>query len=101
MDKAKWILDPAHSELTFKVKHLMISNVKGEFKIFNASIDNEDFENGKVIARIDASSIFTNNDDRDNHLRSADFFDVEKFPGIIFESTKFEKVSDEEKDYHI
>jgi polyisoprenoid-binding protein YceI len=96
MDKAKWILDPAHSELTFKVKHLMISNVKGEFKIFNASIDNEDFENGKVIARIDASSIFTNNDDRDNHLRSADFFDVEKFPGIIFESTKFEKVSDEE-----
>ena len=53
-------------------------------------------ENGKVIARIDASSIFTNNDDRDNHLRSADFFDVEKFPGIIFESTKFEKVSDEE-----
>ena len=96
MDKAKWILDPAHSELTFKVKHLMVSNVKGEFKIFNASIDNEDFENGKVIARIDASSIFTNNDDRDNHLRSADFFDVEKFPGIIFESTKFEKVSDEE-----
>src|SRR5690606_7361396 len=96
MDKAKWILDPTHSELTFKVKHLMISNVKGEFKIFNASIDNEDFENGKVIARIDASSIFTNNDDRDNHLRSADFFDVEKFPGIIFESTKFEKVSDEE-----
>lgn len=96
MDKAKWILDPAHSELTFKVKHLMISNVKGEFKIFNASIDNEDFENGKVIARIDASSIFTNNDDRDNHLRSVDFFDVEKFPGIIFESTKFEKVSDEE-----
>ena len=96
MEKAKWILDPAHSELTFKVKHLMISNVKGEFKIFNASIDNEDFENGKVIARIDASSIFTNNDDRDNHLRSADFFDVEKFPGIIFESTKFEKVSDEE-----
>src|SRR5690606_4419273 len=96
MDKAKWILDPAHSELTFKVKHLMISNVKGEFKIFNASIDNEDVENGKVIARIDASSIFTNNDDRDNQLRRADFFDVEKFPGIIFESTKFEKVSDEE-----
>ncbi len=96
MEKAKWILDPAHSELTFKVKHLMISNVKGEFKIFNASIDSEDFEKGKVIVRVDASSIFTNNDDRDNHLKSADFFDVEKFPGIIFESTKFEKLSDEE-----
>jgi len=93
---AKWILDPTHSKLTFKVKHLMISNVKGEFKIFTAEIDNEDFTNGTVKVTIDASSIFTNNTDRDNHLKSVDFFDVENHPAMTFESTNFTKVDDDE-----
>ncbi len=95
-NSAKWVLDPSHSELTFRVKHLMISNVKGEFKDFKAEIDNEEFEKSAVKVSIEASSIFTNNNDRDNHLKSADFFDVENFPLISFSSTKFEKVDDDE-----
>jgi polyisoprenoid-binding protein YceI len=95
-NSAKWVLDPAHSELTFKIKHLMISNVKGEFKSFTAAIDNEDFKNGKVEVSVDSSSIFTNNNDRDNHLKSADFFDVEKYPEITFESTSLTKIDDDE-----
>lgn len=93
---AKWVLDPTHSELTFKVKHLMISNVKGEFKNFTAEIDSEDFKNGKVKVNIEASSIFTNNTDRDNHLKSTDFFDVENHQAMTFESTTFTKVDDDE-----
>jgi polyisoprenoid-binding protein YceI len=92
----KWVLDPAHSELTFKVKHLMISSVKGEFKNFTTEIDNEDFENGSVKVNVETSSIFTNNTDRDNHLKSADFFDVENHPTLAFESTKITKVDDNE-----
>ena len=89
-ETTKWVLDPAHSELLFKVRHLMISNVKGEFKEFNASIDavGDDFTNAKVTATIQAASVFTNQNDRDNHLRSADFFEVEKYPEIKFESKR-------------
>ena len=95
-NSAKWVLDPIHSELNFKVKHLMISNVKGEFKSFTAEIDNNDFENGSVKVNIETSSIFTNNTDRDNHLKSVDFFDVENHPAMNFESTNFVKVADDE-----
>ena len=93
----KWNLDPTHSELTFKIKHLMITNVKGEFRKFNASIESDglDFGNAKVKADIDAGSIYTNNDDRDAHLQSADFFDTESFPAITFESTQLNKLDDE------
>src|SRR5690606_34787167 len=79
--KTTWTLDPSHSELTFKVKHLMISNVKGEFRKFDATIVSEgnDFRNAAVNAVVDASSIDTNSSDRDAHLRSADFFDAENF----------------------
>lgn len=92
----KWVLDPTHSELTFKVKHLMISNVKGEFKNFSASIDKEDFIKGLVKVSIDTSSVFTNSPDRDNHLKSADFFDAENHPALTFRSTDFTKVEDGE-----
>ena len=61
METTKWAIDPTHSEITFKVKHLMISNVKGEFRTFQANIDGEDFTNSTISANIDASSISTNN----------------------------------------
>lgn len=83
--KTKWVLDPSHSELVFKVKHLMITNVKGEFRRFRAEIDGEDFTNATIRATIDASSIFTNDDTRDAHLKNADFFDVENHKELSFE----------------
>ncbi len=96
MKTTKWVIDSAHSEITFKVKHLMISNVKGEFKTFQATIDGEDFINSRISVNIDAGSISTNNNDRDNHLKSGDFFEVEKYPEITFVSTSFKKVDDDE-----
>ncbi len=93
-----WVSDPSHSELLFRVKHLMITNVKGEFRKFNAEIHSEgnDFSRASVNVSIDASSVFTNSDDRDNHLRSADFFDAENHKELTFKSTKMEKVSEDE-----
>lgn len=95
MATTKWALDPTHSELGFKVKHLMISNVKGNFTQFEASIDGEDFTNSKINVTIDTASISTNNTDRDNHLKSADFFDVENHKQITFVGNSFGKVDDE------
>ena len=96
-EKATWAIDPAHSELTFKVKHLMISNVKGEFRHFDASIISygDDFTNAAITATIDAASIDTNNSDRDNHLRGADFFDATTYGQILFRGTSFNKLDDE------
>ena len=84
----KWNLDPAHSEITFKVRHMMISNVKGEFKNFSIDLESADdeFKNVKASASIDTSSISTNNTDRDNHLKSAEFFNAEAHPQITFET---------------
>lgn len=95
--RTKWELDPTHSELTFKVKHLMISNVKGEFRNFSATVesDGEDFSNAKVNAKIDTNSIDTNNSDRDTHLKSADFFDAENHEQITFESTELNKLDED------
>lgn len=84
-----WNLDPTHSEINFKVKHLMISNVKGEFKKFDAQITSEDersFKNAKVTATVETDSIYTNNADRDAHLKGEDFFDTANYPEIKFES---------------
>jgi polyisoprenoid-binding protein YceI len=96
--KTKWALDPTHSELVFKVKHLMITNVKGEFRKFNAEIesDGKDFSNASIKATIDASSIFTNEDNRDGHLKSPDFFDVENHKELSFVGTSFKKKGEDE-----
>jgi polyisoprenoid-binding protein YceI len=98
MDKqTTWVLDPAHSELTFKVKHLMISNVKGSFKAFEAIINTngEDFGTGTTEATIDVASVTTGSDDRDGHLRSADFFDADQFKTIAFNSTELNRYDEE------
>ncbi len=85
----KWNLDPTHSEITFKVKHMMISNVKGQFKNFNAEIEAEDdtFADAKTTATIETDSVFTNNADRDAHLKGEDFFNAASNPTITFESS--------------
>lgn len=92
-----WAIDPSHSEILFKVKHLMITNVKGEFRTFNATIvtNGDDFSKAKVKVTIDAASVFTNNNDRDAHLRSGDFFDTDTHKELTFEGTSFEKLDDE------
>jgi len=95
--KQNWVLDPTHSELLFKVKHLMITNVKGEFRKFQASVsaDGQDFSGATVNVTIDAASIFTNEDQRDGHLKSGDFFDVEKYPHLTFQGTTVKKANGE------
>lgn len=97
LKKVKWVLDPAHSEILFRVKHLMITNVKGEFRKFEAevTVEDNDLSTVSALARIDATSIFTNDDSRDVHLKSADFFDIEKYNQITFESTSFRKASED------
>ncbi|MBK8500915.1 MAG: polyisoprenoid-binding protein [Saprospiraceae bacterium] len=92
----KWVIDPTHSELTFKVKHMMITNVKGEFKNFSVEVDGEDIFKSTVDVTIDAASINTNNGDRDNHLKSADFFDAENHKELSFKSTSFKHKDDDE-----
>ena len=97
MTKTKWVLDPTHSEVNFKIKHLMITNVTGSFTKFSADAetDADDFTTAKINFSADVSSVSTNNEQRDGHLQSADFFDVAQFPQIKFESIKFEKGASE------
>ena len=98
MSTTKWALDPTHSEVSFKIKHMMIANVTGHFSSFNVTAETEgdDFTKSKVSFTAEVNSINTKNEQRDGHLKSGDFFDAEKYPQIKFEATKFEKVSDEE-----
>ncbi|MDF0728526.1 YceI family protein [Cytobacillus sp. S13-E01] len=98
MTKTKWAVDTAHSSVDFSIKHMMISNVKGAFNAFDASIeaDPTDLTTADIIFNVDLSSIDTRNTDRDNHLRSADFFDVETKPTMTFTSTSIEKKDDDE-----
>jgi polyisoprenoid-binding protein YceI len=95
--KTNWIIDPTHSEVHFKVKHLVISTVTGTFKSFAGSMEseNEDFQDAAIEFTLDVDSIDTNQEQRDGHLKSADFFDAAQFPKISFKSTSFKKVGDE------
>jgi polyisoprenoid-binding protein YceI len=101
MSKSKWILDPAHSSIDFSVKHMMIARVKGAFQAFEAEIeaDPEDLTTAQIRFTIDASSVDTRNHDRDEHLRSADFFDVEKYPNLTFTATEI--ISKGEGEYEV
>ncbi|AJW62701.1 YceI family protein [Elizabethkingia sp. HX WHF] len=85
----KWNLDPSHSEVQFKVKHMVISTVSGELQIFDAAIEaeNDDFSHAKINFSADVNSINTKNKDRDNHLKSDDFFSANQYPEIKFTST--------------
>ena len=92
-----WNIDKAHSELGFAVKHMMISTVRGKFAAFDGdvSLDPAKLEAAKVTARIETASITTGDEKRDGHLRSPDFFDVEKYPTITFTSTKVTRSGDD------
>jgi polyisoprenoid-binding protein YceI len=93
-----WNIDPVHSNAQFKVKHMMISNVKGEFTSVKGwlQFDEQHLANSLVEAEIDATSINTRELQRDAHLKSADFFDVEKFPTLSFRSTQVSRKNDDE-----
>jgi polyisoprenoid-binding protein YceI len=98
METTKWGLDPMHSEISFKVKHMMIANVSGGFTKFNveATTEGNDFTKAKVNFTADVNSITTHNEQRDGHLKSPDFFDTAKYPEVKFESTSINKKSDDE-----
>jgi polyisoprenoid-binding protein YceI len=98
MATTKWIIDTTHSEIVFKARHLMISNVSGSFTEFNSELEteNEDFENGKLTFTAKIDSITTGNDQRDGHLKSDDFFNAEKFPELKFEAKGLARKSEGE-----
>lgn len=92
MSLTKWAIDPTHSEIGFKIKHLVLTNVYGRFETFEGSAESD--ENGENIQNItftaDVASISTANSDRDNHLKSPDFFDAEQYPKISFSSVELQ-----------
>lgn len=102
MATTKWVLDPTHSELGFKIKHLMISNVSGSFKSFGAEVETveTDFSTAQINLSAEMSSISTNNEQRDAHLQTSDFFEVEKHPELKFKSTQVEKIDSDTYTLH-
>jgi polyisoprenoid-binding protein YceI len=98
---AKWTIDQMHSEILFKVKHLMITNVTGAFNKFegHAETEAEDFSDAKIHFSAETGSVDTNQANRDEHLKSPDFFDAAAFPTLTFESTSFTK--DGDKNYKL
>lgn len=93
----KWAIDPTHSEIQFKIKHLVISTVTGSFKSFQGSMQSgsdDNFENAQVEFSLNVDSIDTNQEMRDGHLKGEEFFDAAKYPTIKFESTSFVKDGD-------
>ncbi len=99
---ATWNLDKAHSELEFKVKHMMISNVKGQFQDFNVTVDTQsaDLADAQVTVEIKTNSITTKNEPRDQHLKSDEFFNSSTYPDITFTSKEITKVDDDEFTLH-
>jgi polyisoprenoid-binding protein YceI len=97
MATTKWVLDPSHSEVEFKVKHMMISTVTGTFSKFEATVETEgeEFTTAKATFTIDVDSISTKNEQRDAHLKSVDFFDTNDFPQIKFVVTNYENVDND------
>lgn len=95
--KQKWIIDPAHSEIHFKVKHLMVTTVTGTFKNYDASIytTNDDFMTAEIDFFAEVASLDTGNADRDGHLRSGDFFDAENHKQISFTANTYENVDND------
>lgn len=95
--KTKWSLDPGHSEIGFRVKHMMITSVSGTFGKYDASVETEgdDFSTASIEFTADVDTITTHNEDRDKHLKSDDFFAADKYPQIKFKSTRIEKKDDE------
>jgi polyisoprenoid-binding protein YceI len=102
MATTKWILDPTHSEIQFKVRHLMITHVTGSFGKFTADLETEgeNFETAKVSFTAEVDSITTNNEQRDGHLKSVDFFETSKYPALTFVSSRLERISGEEYTLH-
>ncbi len=102
METKTWNIDTAHSSIGFSIRHMVVAKVRGRFGRWSSqlTLDPQDLTRSRVTAEIDASSIDTGVSDRDNHLRSADFFDVERFPSLRFESTKVEKVSSDRYRVH-
>lgn len=100
MAKTKWAVDASHSAVEFSVKHMMIAKVKGSFHAFSAQIeaDPNDLTSADIQFEVDLNSVDTHNGDRDGHLRSADFFDTEKYPKLTFQATRIVKTSDGEYD---
>lgn len=98
MANTKWKLDPTHSEVQFKIRHLMITHVTGSFGKFDAEVETtgQDFESAKIRFTAEVDSITTNNEQRDAHLKSVDFFEISKHPTLIFVGTRLEKLSGEE-----
>jgi polyisoprenoid-binding protein YceI len=98
MATTKWSIDATHSEVLFKIRHMMVSNVSGQFKQFDASIETEgdNISTAKVRFTADVASISTNNEQRDAHLRNGDFFDAENHPQITFESNELTKTGIDE-----
>lgn len=97
MATTKWAIDPTHSEIGFKVKHMMFTNVSGKFENYDATIttNGDNFENASISFSADVNSVDTRNADRDNHLKSADFFDAENHPKLTFKASSFTKVDDD------
>lgn len=98
MSTTKWVVDPLHSEIQFKIRHLVISTVTGFFKTFEggATTTGEGFENANINLSLDVNSIDTNQEQRDAHLKSAEFFEAETFPEISFKSISFTKTKEDE-----